>query len=283
MLRRTGISREDGAISLLSLILLAMVSMAEWAGVAIAAETLCEPGFVRSPTASPTLLPVSFSRPASAFGVVAIRWVGHSSFLIVTPAGVTALTDPSAWHPSIVAPDVVTISNEHPTHSQVRSVPGTPRILRGYTPEGVWTEVNATIGDLTINNIPSTGGNAQEFPTRNTIFVFRAEGLCVVHLGNLRQVLGEEQRRRIGRPDVLMVPIDGHWTLSYEQLALTITQLRPSIVLPMHYDAAEHARVFMAFINATVPVRTQVESTLNISRGTLPTATAVIVLGYDGG
>jgi L-ascorbate metabolism protein UlaG (beta-lactamase superfamily) len=102
-------------------------------------------------------------------------------------------------------------------------------------------------------------------------------------LGNLRQPLGAEAQRRIGRPDVLMVPIDGHWTLNYEQIALTIAQFRPPIVLPMHYDVAEHARLFMEFIKATVSVRTQAEPTLTLTRETLPTATEVIVLGYREG
>jgi L-ascorbate metabolism protein UlaG (beta-lactamase superfamily) len=215
--------------------------------------------------------------------MVTMQWIGHSSFLIVTPAGTTALTDPNSWHSAPVTPDIVTISNEHFTHNQAQSVPGNPRILRGHTREGDWLEVNVTMSDLTIKSLPSVGGNALEVPARNTIFVFRAAGLCLVHLGNLRQPLGEEERRRIGRPDVLMVPIDGHWTLTYEQVVSTITQLRPSIVLPMHYDAAEHARLFMEFVRATVSVRTQAEPTLTLTRGALPTATEVIILGYRGG
>lgn len=280
MPRRVEHARNSRIVVPLSLILLAMVSLAR---LAMAAEPLCEPGFVHRPSARPKVTSAAFSIPAASPGVVTIQWMGHSSFLIVTPVGVAVLTDPHTWHPTPVTPDVVTISNEHPTHSQTRSVPGNPRTLRGYTLEGEWHEVNISISDLTIKSLPSSGGNAREIPARNTIFVFRAEGLCIVHLGNLRQPLGEEQRRRIGRPDVLMVPIDGHWTLTYEQVALTITQFRPSIVLPMHYDVAEHARLFIEFIRTTVPVRTQAEPTLKLTRGTLPTATEVIVLGYRGG
>jgi L-ascorbate metabolism protein UlaG (beta-lactamase superfamily) len=271
--------RKGCGVPRLSLILLAMVSLT---GLATAAETLCEPGYVRLPTGTPKVVPVAFSMRAASPDRMTIQWVGHSSFLIATATGTMALTDPNSWHPATVTPDVITISNEHFTHNQARSVPGNPRVLRGYTPEGEWVGVNVTIGDLTINSLPSSGGNALEIPSPNTIFVFRAAGLCIVHLGNLRQPLGEEVRRHMGRPDVLMVPIDGHWTLNYEQIALTIAQSRPSIVLPMHYDVAEHARFFMEFIKPTVSVRTQTEPTLTLTRGTLPTATEVIVLGYRG-
>jgi L-ascorbate metabolism protein UlaG (beta-lactamase superfamily) len=182
-----------------------------------------------------------------------------------------------------MTPNVVTVSNEHPTHNQVRSVPGSPRVLRGRTPEGEWLEVDTTIGDLSIKGLPSSGGNAIEIPTQNTIFVFRTEGVCIVHLGNLRRPLNDADRQRLGRPDVLMIPIDGHWTLSYDQVALTISQLRPAIVLPMHYDSLEHVRLFMQFITATFPVRTLSATTLQVTRLNLPSASEVIVLGYRQG
>jgi L-ascorbate metabolism protein UlaG (beta-lactamase superfamily) len=268
------------SLHLPGLMILAVVGLAQ---LAIAAESLCEPGFVRGPVSNSRAIPVAGRSLDATPQVVTIQWLGHSSFLIITPGGTTAVTDPHSWHASPAAPDVVTISNEHSTHNQVRSVPGNARVLRGRTPEGEWLEVNVTVGDLAIKSLPSSGGNASEIPVQNTIFVFRTEGLCIVHLGNLRRPLNEEQRHRLGRPDILMIPIDGQWTLSYDQIALTITQLQPAIVLPMHYDFPEHARLFMQFIKDTAPVRPQRETTLKLTRMTLPNTSEVIVLGYREG
>lgn len=262
---------------MMSTLLLAFVSLG---GLALAAESLCEPGFVYAPPVTPRAIPVALLGQDASSRAVVIQWVGHSSFLIATPGGTTALTDPNSGHPPAIAPDVVTISNEHLTHNQAWVVPGNPRVLRGRTPAGAWVEVNVAVGDLSIKNLPGSGGTAPNVPAHNTIFVFRAEGLCIVHLGNLRGPLSEEQRRRIGRPDVLMVPIDGHWTLTYDQIALTISQLKPAVVLPMHYDFPEHAQRFIGFIKETVPVRTQAERMLKLTRGTLPASSEVIVLGY---
>jgi L-ascorbate metabolism protein UlaG (beta-lactamase superfamily) len=262
------------------LMILAVVSLAS---LAMAAESLCEPGFVRRPVSNPRVIPVAAGNPDAAPRAVTIQWLGHSSFLISTPGGTIAVTDPHSWHVSPTAPDVVTVSNEHSTHNQVRAVPGRARVLRGRTPEGEWLEVNVTVGDLSIKGLPSSGGNAMEIPVQNTIFVFRTEGLCIVHLGNLRRPLNEDQRQRLGRPDVLMIPIDGQWTLSYDQIALTISQLQPAIVLPMHYDFPEHARLFMQFIRAAVPVRTLRDTTLKLTRAALPSPGEVIVLGYHEG
>jgi L-ascorbate metabolism protein UlaG (beta-lactamase superfamily) len=277
-----GIARARGACSLhlSSLVILAAVS---FAGLAMAAESLCEPGFVRGPGSNLRAVPVAARNPEATLRAVTIQWLGHSSFLIITPGGTTALTDPHSWHASPTAPDLVTISNEHSTHNQARSVPGSPRVLRGRTPEGEWIDINVTIGDLSIKSLPSSGGNAIEIPTQNTIFVFRTEGLCIVHLGNLRRPLSDKQRHHLGRPDVLMIPIDGQWTLSYDQIALTIMQLRPAIVLPMHYDFPEHARLFIQFIKDAVPVRTIGETTLKLTRAALPSTSEVIVLGYREG
>jgi L-ascorbate metabolism protein UlaG (beta-lactamase superfamily) len=249
--------------------------------LSMAAESLCEPGFVQTSPPRPHIIPVSAE--AAPPQAMVVQWLGHSSFLIITPGGIAALTDPHSGHPPPIKPDVATISNEHPTHNQVRAIPDSTRVLRGRTPEGEWVEVNVSVGDLSIKSLPSSGGNSLEVPARNSIFVFRAQGLCVVHLGNLRQPLDDAQRQRLGRPDVLMIPIDGHWTLTYDQIALTISQLQPAIVLPMHYDMPEHARLFAAFIRPTVPVRTMLETTLNLNRESLPRTTEVIILGYRAG
>jgi L-ascorbate metabolism protein UlaG (beta-lactamase superfamily) len=272
--------RKASPFRLSILIILAVLSLASFA---IAAESLCEPGFVQWPLSNPRAIFVAASNPDATAHVVTIQWLGHSSFLIITPGGTTAVTDPHSRHASPTVPDVVTVSNEHPTHNQVRSVPGMARVLRGRTPEGEWIEVNVTVGDLSIKGLPSSGGNSIETPTQNTIFVFRTEGLCIVHLGNLRRPLSAEHRQRLGRPDVLMIPIDGQWTLSYDQIAQTVAQLQPAIVLPMHYDFPEHARLFMQFIKEHVSVRTMRETTLELRRATLPSASEVIVLGYSEG
>jgi L-ascorbate metabolism protein UlaG (beta-lactamase superfamily) len=275
-------ARAQGVCSLhlFGLIILAVINQTS---PALAAESLCEPGFVQGPGSNLRAMFAAVSNPDVTPRVVAIQWLGHSSFLIITPGGTTAVTDPHAWHATPMAPDVATISNEHPTHNQARSVPGNPRVLRGRTSEGEGIEVDVTVGDLSIKGLPSSGGNALEIPAQNTIFVFRTEGLCIVHLGNLRRPLNDDQRQRLGRPDVLMIPIDGQWTLSHDQIAMTIKQLRPAIVLPMHYDFPEHARLFMQFIKDTVPVRVLGETTLRLIRANLPSASEVIVLGYREG
>jgi L-ascorbate metabolism protein UlaG (beta-lactamase superfamily) len=62
-----------------------------------------------------------------------------------------------------------------------------------------------------------------------------ADGLSLVHLGDLGHVPDAEAVSALGRPDVLVVPAGGVFTVSPEEAWRTIGRLAPSVVVPMHY------------------------------------------------
>lgn len=47
----------------------------------------------------------------------------------------------------------------------------------------------------------------------NSIFIFEIAGLCIGHLGHLHHTLTAEQLQAIGQLDVVMVPVDGGYTM----------------------------------------------------------------------
>jgi len=64
------------------------------------------------------------------------------------------------------------------------------------------------------------------------------DGMRVCHLGDLGQsALRDEQIAAIGKPDVLMVPVGGHFTIDAEAAAEVVRVLDPAIVVPMHYGS----------------------------------------------
>lgn len=69
----------------------------------------------------------------------------------------------------------------------------------------------------------------------NGILCCDFDGIEVVHLGDLGHVLMDDQIKKIGAVDVLMIPIDGYFTIDIDTAKKIIDQLNPSIVLPMHY------------------------------------------------
>jgi Beta-lactamase superfamily domain len=112
------------SLHLSSLLILTAASLARFA---MAAETLCEPGFVHKLSLSRRVMPVATSNSETTARIVTIQWLIHSSFLLITPGGATALIDPHSRHVSPMVPDIVTISNEHSTPNQAHSVPDSAR------------------------------------------------------------------------------------------------------------------------------------------------------------
>jgi L-ascorbate metabolism protein UlaG (beta-lactamase superfamily) len=78
----------------------------------------------------------------------------------------------------------------------------------------------------------SENGNLRR---RNTIFTIESEGIRVCHLGNIGQILNENQVDVIGEVDILLIPIGKEDSLSLKQIKEIIGQLEPGIIIPMNY------------------------------------------------
>lgn len=167
-----------------------------------------------------------------------ITYLGHSTFLLEA-AETTILIDPfndGVGYPvPKVAPSVVLITHEHGDHNHLAMAQGQPRVIRGLE-AGNWRTVHERIDGVAISSVPtyhdSTKGQQRG---RNTVFVVEAEGLRVVHLGDLGHDLDDASAGAIGRPDVLMIPVGGHYTIDATQAHAAVARLRPGVVVPMHY------------------------------------------------
>jgi L-ascorbate metabolism protein UlaG (beta-lactamase superfamily) len=238
----------------------------------------CEPAMVQHTPWRP-IVRVAFTQTAdTTTGVTILEWLGHSSFLLTSPGGTHLLTDPNAWHPTSVTPHAVTISNLHTTHRMVEGIAGKPQLLWGVTPTQTLNRIAVSINDITIFNVPSYAGRDERDreTVQNSMFVFRTGGLCFIHLGNLRHPLTTEQLQRIGRPDVVMVPVEGFLNLSLEEILLVIRQLQPLLVIPMHIETPEQARIFTASAATHHPVRRIAGRRLILSRNLLPNRTEIV-------
>ncbi len=240
----------------------------------------CEPGFVQDRRHSlPIMLAATPGPGTEQAGQATLEWLGHSSFLLTSPEGLRILTDPNGYHAMTVPPDVVTVSNFHGTHTAVHAVPGTPRVLLGLEPDGSWNPIAVRLRDVALFNLPSYASRTEleESPVHNSIFVFHLGGLCVVHLGNLRHQLTLKQLQRLGKPDVLLLPADGQWTLSFGDALAVIRQLQPLLVVPMHLDFSGHAEVFARHVADRYPTRYIEGHTLPLNRQALPVTTEIVV------
>ena len=150
-------------------------------------------------------------------------WRGHSCFILQS-GGFRLMIDPYkevTGLPDIAGDtvDAVLCSHGHRDHSYTDRL----HILGGEMPFGC--ERIASFHD----------GEGGALRGVNTIHRLTAEGITVVHLGDLGHQLTKEQRRAIGRCDVLLLPVGGTYTVDPRQAKAVMAEIRPRVTVPMHY------------------------------------------------
>ena len=165
-----------------------------------------------------------------------IQWLGHSCFLFTSDSGVRILTDPFDENvgyktPSVQA-DVVLTSHDHFDHNAINLVKGNPEIIKDpgkYMVKGI-----NIAGVLSFHD--ATSGSQRG---RNIIFLFKMDNMFICHLGDLGHILQPEQLKDIGAVvDILLIPVGGFYTINAKQADEVIEQVKPKIIIPMHYKTS---------------------------------------------
>lgn len=162
-----------------------------------------------------------------------IKHIGHAEFLIETESGVRIVTDPydaGCGYPlRKVTADAALVSHHHHDHDAVENLKGKPRIIDAagnFTPEP----------DVKITAVSGFHDDAAGTKRGETLlFLIETEGLRIVHLGDLGCGLDAGQLEILKKPDVLMIPVGGFYTIDAPQARDTAAQLGARIILPMHY------------------------------------------------
>lgn len=164
---------------------------------------------------------------------VKIKWFGQSSFYIEAP-GISVVTDPYDSYvgfsmPKNLRADVVTVSHQHPDHNATDKVGGVSKVFdtlgEHKFKKHIFTGVPTFHDDL-------KGAMRGE----NIAFCFDLDGLKFVHLGDLGHILSDEQVEKLKGADILFIPVGGHFTINAAGAVYVINQLKPKVVVPMHYS-----------------------------------------------
>jgi L-ascorbate metabolism protein UlaG (beta-lactamase superfamily) len=254
---------------------------------------LVAPAFAQDPPRSeclamangpPRATPVSLRLANTKTGEVAITYAGHSTYYIDTPGGVRIATDYSGAYTTGRLPDIVTMNRAHSTHYTLFPDPRIPLVLHGWGDDGGPAKIGQRVGDVFIRNVTTDirryfgeDSSGEMIKDGNSIFIFEVAGLCIGHLGHLHHKLDETHFAAIGRLDIVMVPIDGTYTMSLDGVSEITKRLRASVVLPMHRFATQLDE-FMRLIGQQFQIDQRSERTLRISRETLPATPTVIIL-----
>lgn len=215
-------------------------------------------------------------------GLVSLTFIGHASFLIESPAGVSIVTDFNDYVRPRALPDVATMNHAHDTHYTETPDAGIRYVLRGWNPQGGPARHDLTLEDVWIRNVPTNirRGAGTDYDG-NSMFVFEVAGLCIAHLGHLHHLLTQDHLEALGRIDVVLAPVDGSYTLDLEGMLETLKAINAPVVIPMHYFSRYGLDRFLNRLGREFTVEHAGTRTVTLSRATLPKARTILVL--DGG
>lgn len=166
-----------------------------------------------------------------------ITWLGHSCFCMGSD-GYRIVVDPyrlDSYPPLQTRANAVYCSHEHYDHNCVDAV----------------TMLEERTSPFTVEEI-KTFHDDQEGALRgeNTMRAFCAEGLRVVHCGDLGHWPNEAQRAFLAGSDMLMLPVGGYYTIGAAEAKRIVDEVHPRVVLPMHYRFGEHGMAVLSEVDS---------------------------------
>jgi L-ascorbate metabolism protein UlaG (beta-lactamase superfamily) len=209
-----------------------------------------------------------------------IKYLAHSAFVITSDTGVKIITDPYETSPGLTygeiteSADIVSVSHEHFDHCNVAAVKGSPAVVR--------RAGSSTAKGIDFKGIASYHDQAKgSLRGNNIIFCFEVDSIRVCHLGDLGHLLDDKQLKEIGSVDILLIPVGGYFTIDAKAAAQVCDQLKPRVVIPMHYRTEKSFPDIAGvdeFIKGKDNVTWQDSSEVEFKAGGLPTASQIIVL-----
>jgi L-ascorbate metabolism protein UlaG (beta-lactamase superfamily) len=181
-------------------------------------------------------------------GSLTVQWFGQSGVLLITPDGNSILIDPpgpaSGYQlPFLGTVNALLVSRDDPDYNYVAAANSTNVLVAARN--GQFIPVDAQLSDARIQAVQS--GPTGDQGTANGVWVIDSPGLYVVHLGGMQGPLPASPALR-PRPDVLFLPVGGGSVLDAAAAAQIVTQLKPRVVIPLHYKTTA-SRVPLAVVD----------------------------------
>lgn len=215
-----------------------------------------------------------------------ITYLGHSAFRLKGKEAAVVM-DPFekksvGFSMPQVSADVVTVSHQHEDHNAVSLVSKTSRREEPY--------IITAPGEYEASGVGVFGWGSYhddkegEERGRNTIYSVIIDGVRVVHLGDVGEIISDKLVDNLGAVDVLLVPVGGVYTVDPKQAAAIVEKLAPSIVIPMHYKTADHSATFAElhevgdFLQLMGSKEIEPESKLKVTPESLPEQTTVVLM-----
>jgi len=97
-------------------------------------------------------------------------------------------------------------------------------------------------------------------------------------LSHLQHTLTPEHLAALGQIDVLLPMIDGAYSLSQYDVIEVIDQIKPQLIIPIHYFGPSQLQNFLSRMRDRFPVEHSEEPHIVLSRETLPKKPEILVM-----
>jgi L-ascorbate metabolism protein UlaG (beta-lactamase superfamily) len=226
-----------------------------------------------------------------------LTWYGQSFFVVTSRSGARIALDPYhvqdgiKYSPPDVKADAVFLSHEHFDHNNVGLLKGHPKLIAPLS-KADWASLAKGTRSGTLQIVLS------KFPYRsvfsyhdasggkergtNTINVITVDGVKIAHLGDLGAPLSKDQVKEVGRVDILLVPVGGTFTIDAAGATEVVQQLKPRVVIPMHYKTPKISIPLAAvepFLKGKKNV-TRNGDTYSFTKDRWPVGTTILVMKY---
>ena len=152
-----------------------------------------------------------------------LTWLGHSCF-VLEQGGYRIVLDPYfvETYPELhVSAHEVLCSHGHRDHSFTEAV--------------TFLHDGAT-NPFTVETVDTFHDEKQgTLRGENKMHVIRANGLTVVHAGDLGHELNEAQLAAVKGCDALLIPVGGYYTIDAPAAKRIADAIQPRVIVPMHY------------------------------------------------
>jgi len=214
-----------------------------------------------------------------------IKWYGHAAFKITTDRGVRIIIDPYqsgafggalSYGKISEEADIVLTSHDHDDHNYTKDIKGTFTLIKK---AGSHNVKDITIKAIPTHHDPSKGKERGD----NLVFIIEADDLKLVHMGDLGHTLEKGTLKEIGQVDVILLPVGGFYTIDASEATRVIDDLKPSIVIPMHFktDKCDFPIASVdEFVADKKGVKKAKTSEIVVSKSTIPTEQEIIVMEY---
>ncbi|MBN1474044.1 MAG: MBL fold metallo-hydrolase [Syntrophaceae bacterium] len=214
-----------------------------------------------------------------------IKWYGHAAFKITTDKGIRIIIDPyeSGAYDGALAygkideeADIVLTSHDHADHNYVETISGKYVLVNKageYDVRGIKIKAFPTFHDNSAGK--ERGGNL--------IFVIGVDDLILVHTGDIGHALEPDLLKKIGKTDIVLLPVGGFFTIDAAEASKMTDSLASRVTIPMHYKTEKCAFPIApveAFTKNKNNVRVLDKSEIDLKKENLPEKPEVIVLRH---